>query len=208
MIYLSSTTRQFFEHGQPFGCMFNITKRTARQFDALRAGTWWMLDNGAFSGKWELGLWLSEMAAMYPFVSTCLGVIVPDVVGDWQATRARFFGHYRHAADLGYKVAYATQDGQPLNAVPWRLIDALFIGGSNEHKRGPEGEALALEAKRRGKWIHVGRANGGESIVKFWPWADSWDGTTFSHHPTQQVESIKNGVRIASTQTHQARKLL
>lgn len=208
MIYLSSTTRQFFEYGQPFGCMFNSCKRTARQLSALMAGVLWMLDNGAFSGKWEFAQWLAELKALREFVPTCLGVIVPDVKFDWEATLKRFFENYYHVERFGYKVAYATQDGQPIDKVPWYHIQTLFVGGSNDHKRGPEGEALALEAKRRGKWVHVGRVNGGESIVQFWPWADSWDGTTFSHHPTQQVGPIKNGIHTVSMATHQARKLL
>ena len=37
--------------------------------------------------------------------------------------------------------------------------------------------ALARAAKRRGKWVHVGRVNSQRRLRHFWGWADSVDGT-------------------------------
>lgn len=207
-VYLSSTTRQFFEHGTAFGCMFNITRRTKRQAEALEAGCLWMLDNGAFSGKWTFWLWLREMWALRRWRRTCLGVVVPDGVAAWRATLIRFLLLFWLPKLLGYRVAFATQDGQPLALVPWPLFDCLFIGGSDEHKRGPEAERLGLAAREYDKHVHIGRCNSGAAMVVHWPWADSYDGTTFSHHPTQQVESILGGLTIVATQSYQRRKLL
>lgn len=206
-IYLSSTTRQFFEYGpEHFGCMFNIACRTKRQMDALKAGCWWMLDNGAYSGKWTLRLWLREMWVMREYRHTCLGVIVPDVVYNWRRTLLRFLFLFWIPRLLGYRVAFATQDGG--RWVPWLLFDCLFVGGSNEHKRGLEAERLGLAARKRDKWVHVGRCNSGSAMVKHWSWANSYDGTTFSRHPTQQEESIINGLSVVRSASAQQRKLL
>lgn len=206
-IYLSSTTRQFFEHGpEYFGCMFNIARRTKKQFEALEAGCLWMLDNGAYSGKWTLSLWLREMWAMREYRHTCLAVIVPDVVYNWRKTMFRFLLLFWIPRLLGYRVALATQDG--LRWVPWALFDCLFIGGSNKHKRGLEAERWGLAAKNRGKWVHIGRCNSGKAMVQYWPWADSYDGTTFSYHPTQQVKSIIKGLSSVNDAGAQQRKLL
>lgn len=209
MIYLSGQTRQFFEHGPKyFGCMFNSVQRTGRQIEALRAAVKWMLDNGAFTGKWSFRQWLFEMNAFLPYTKNCLGVIVPDVKENWRRTLEQFYSLHCMVERRGYKVAFATQDGQPVDEVPWDKLDTLFIGGSNAHKRGIEAERLALEAKRRGKWVHVGRVNSGSSIVKYWPWADSFDGTTFTKHPTQQVKSIVKGLTLLQKNIPQQRKLL
>lgn len=188
--------------------MFNIIKQTKRQLEALQAGCKWMLDNGAFTGKWNLERWENTLYWLADFTDTCLGVIPPDVVGDWEKTLQKFYVYYRYPARLGYRVAYATQDGQPVDYVPWHRIDTLFIGGTDEHKRGPEAELLGMEAKQRGKWVHIGRVNSGSAMIQHWPYADSYDGTTFSHHPTQQVESIKNGLTVVGSASAQQRKLL
>lgn len=207
-IYLSSTTRQFFEYGPMFGCMFNIVRRTKRQLDALKAGCLWMLDNGNYTGKWTLELWQAELNLLRDFTSTCLGVILPDVVGNWEATLDLFYRYNQLPGNLGYKIAYATQDGQPVNRMPWHHIDTLFVGGTNEHKRGLEAERLGLAARERDKWVHIGRVNSGSAMIQHWPYADSYDGTTFSRHPTQQVESILNGLSVVNNSDAQQRKLL
>lgn len=209
MIYLSSNTRQFFEYGHDyFGCMFNITRRVGRQLEALHKGCWWMVDNGNFSGKWTLASWLLELRHMRPWRGSCLGVPVPDKVGDWRETVNLFMRYAEYPQQMGYPVAFVSQDGQPFDRVPWDQFDTLFIGGTNEHKRGLEAECLGLAAKRHGKWVHVGRVNSGSAGALYWPWADSWDGTTFSHHPTQQVGSIMHGVQLANQELGYQRKLL
>jgi hypothetical protein len=208
MIYLSGNTRQFFEHGpRYFGCMFNIVRRTARQFEAIEAGAQWMLDNGAFTGKWTLVLWLRELWAHRQYRHNCLGVMIPDVLSNWKATLWRFLLWWWIPKLMGYPVALVSQDGLTSYWVPWPLLDCLFIGGSDTHKRGPEATRLGLAARERGKWVHVGRVNSGPAMVQYWPWADSYDGTTFSHHPTQQVDSIVNGLELVGRGVGQGRLL-
>ena len=177
-IYLNASTAQFFERPDLFGCMFSY-RPIGGQPEALAAGCKWMLDNGEFAGRFVFQSWVLQLALMLPFHKTCLGIIVPDVPYHSEATLERFRQYYAVPAALGYPVAHATQDGMTPEAVPWSLLDVLFIGGSDKHKRGIEATRLALAARARGKWIHVGRVSGGEPIRQFWSWADSFDGTTF-----------------------------
>lgn len=98
----------------------------------------------------------------------CLFVTVPDVVGDAQATARLFEVWWRAPARRGLPVALVAQDGlEGLGSwlsLAWARIDALFIGGSTGWKLGPSAEALALAAKRRGKWVHMGRVNSARRI--------------------------------------------
>ena len=93
---------------------------------------------------------------------------VPDVVADAQATARLFEVWWRAPARRGLPAALVAQDGlEQLGcwlALAWPRIDALFIGGSTAWKLGPSAEALALEAKRRGKWVHMGRVNSARRI--------------------------------------------
>jgi len=115
-----------------------------------------------------------------PLPQNCIGIIVPDAPYNASQTLARFLRYRAIPEALGYRLAFATQDGMTPDMVPWSLFDAHFIGGSNAHKRGYEAEILATEAKRRGKWVHVGRVSSPDSWGKYWTWADSFDGTTFA----------------------------
>lgn len=177
-MYLSASTKQFFERPDLFGCMFSYRK-IGGQDEALRAGCKWMLDNGAFTGNFIFRAWVLWLALLLPFRRNCLGIITPDVPFNALATIKRFFQYRAVPESLGYKVALATQDGMTPEMVPWTLFDVLFVGGSDEHKRGIEAVRLAQTAKQEGKWIHIGRVSGGGPIRKFWSWADSFDGTTF-----------------------------
>lgn len=177
-MYLSASTKQFFERPDLFGCMFSYRK-VGGQDDALRAGCKWMLDNGAFTGKFDFRAWVLQLALLLSFQRNCLGIVVPDVPFDARKTINRFFQYRAIPEALGYKTALATQDGMTPAMVPWRLIDVLFIGGSDKHKRGIEAVRLSQASKMRGKWIHVGRVSSGSAISKYWTWADSFDGTTF-----------------------------
>lgn len=195
-MYLSGSTRQFFKRPDLFGCMFNTTTRCGKQTEALEAGCRYMIDNGIFSNLWNERDWLIALINFLPFRDNCLGCIIPDFLyyspirGDWQKTLERFYLYHKAVKRLGFKIAFATQDGQPINLVPWPHIDVLFIGGSNDHKRGLEAETLALEAKRLGKWVHVGRVSSVGSMRKFWGWADSYDGTTFKFAPDDKEEDL------------------
>lgn len=149
---------------------------------ALRESKVWCLDNSVFTGKFSEKAWLQRLESVQSYKSTCLFATVPDVVGDFHATLKRF---KRYRKMLNLPAAFVSQDGIQANAgqVPWDDFDCIFVGGSDQHKLGTEGRWVIEEAKKRNKWVHVGRVNSIERVRKFWM-ADSWDGTNLSFAPS------------------------
>lgn len=156
-----------------------------RPFD----GQPWAADNGRFSAphNYTDGKYLAWLASMP--VATCLFATAPDVVGDAAATAALSAPMLPRIRQLGYRAALVAQDGLEALDVPWDDLDALFIGGTTAWKLGAEAALLAAEARRRGKWVHMGRVNSlrrmrhAESIG-----CDSADGTVLKHDPGRDVQ--------------------
>lgn len=146
-------------------------------------GAAWCADNGCFgSGYPGDELWLAWLGRFTPDeISRCMFATAPDVVGDAAATLERSAPWLPKIRALGYRAALVAQDGLEDLAVPWDDFDVLFIGGSTEWKLGPHARELVAEAKRRSKWVHMGRVNSGrrfryaETIG-----CDSVDGTLFA----------------------------
>ena len=181
-LYLSPTSApQVIANLDAFG--FLASPRTSLR-SWIRDGAWWAMDNDAFNGGLDETAWLVGVEKHRPYLDRCLFAVVPDVVYDAAATLERF---NEYAPLLpGYPLALATQNGMTPKMVPWDDIAALFIGGDDKHKLGPEAGALMAEARRRGKWVHVGRVNSVKRLLKFWR-ADSWDGTTISREPQHAI---------------------
>ena len=121
-------------------------------------------------------------------VQTC-ALPISDVVGDAAAT-LRQFGRWAGVIGwAGLPVAFVAQDGcEPVCGVPWGDIRCLFIGGSTAWKLGDAAAALVVEAKRRGKLVHVGRVNSLRRITHFDALgADSVDGGQFSMFPDTYI---------------------
>ncbi len=98
----------------------------------------------------------------------CLFVTVPDVVGDARATAHLFEVWWPAVARRGLPAALVAQDGlehlERWLALAWPRIDALFVGGRTEWKLGAASECLVAEARRRGKWVYMGRVNSARRI--------------------------------------------
>jgi hypothetical protein len=129
-----------------------------------------------------------------------LFAVAPDVLGDAEACWRRSASLLPRIRGLGYRVAFVAQDGFDPGAVDWGAFDALFIGGAPlsgprtmptnerqrrvalEWKRSERGGYAAIaEGKRRGKWVHVGRVNGGPFLRNLAAaGADSADGTNLT----------------------------
>lgn len=109
----------------------------------------------------------------------CKFVSAPDVVGDHINT-ARLFEEWRpELLEIGQPIALVAQDG--LTNPPWDQFDALFIGGTTDFKLGADAHRLAVEAKERGKWVHMGRVNTRRRAITAKSWGvDSIDGTRMS----------------------------
>lgn len=170
--------------------------------DAMRAGTLgyidtpaqgnkrpedviWCADNGAFSDNFDEEKWWRFLVDNSHRADSCLFAVAPDVVGDAQATLTRSWPWLGKIRELGYPVAFVAQDGfESIHNTPWDQFDCLFIGGTTSWKLGPHARAAVAEAKRRGKWVHMGRVNS----ERRWRYADaigcdSVDGTFLTFGP-------------------------
>lgn len=152
-----------------------------RHYSSIEAtaaeGMPWAADNDAF-GDFKAGPFL-QMLDRLAGLPGCLFVVAPDVVGN-AARTAELFEEWEPVIRAhGLPVALAAQDGQ--QEPPWDRVDALFMGGSNAFKLGPDGEHWAGEARSRGKWLHFGRVNT-ERRIRYAATlhADSVDGSQWS----------------------------
>ncbi len=123
----------------------------------LATGLLWAADNGAFSGLDEAKF--RRMLAKIAGQPRCLFLVVPDVVGNAQATHFQFEQWWDECHDTGQPLAYVGQDGAEHMDIPWGQFQAFFVGGSTAWKLSAAAGDLCAEAKRRGKHVHMGRVN-------------------------------------------------
>lgn len=139
----------------------------------------WAIDNGAFTGFDAPAFCrLLGKAAGLP---NCLFVVAPDVVADARTTLRRFLLWEPIIRECGFPVAYVLQDGLGGAGVPWRFVDAVFIGGTTEFKFSAAVKRAVAQANELGKHVHLGRCN----TLKRLAYAhslgcDSVDGSCFS----------------------------
>ena len=149
----------------------------------------WAADNGCFSQPEtytdeRYRKWLDRQPR-----EGCLFATAPDVVGDAVATLERAYPMLCQIRTLGYPVALVMQDGMTPEMVPWDDIDAIFIGGTTDWKLGPDVPLLVEQARKRNKWVHMGRVNSwsrfdyARSIG-----CDSVDGTVLRFDPSRPVK--------------------
>ncbi len=157
--------------------------------------TWpWAADNDAFS-KWDEKRY-EEMLVRITGRENCLFVTCPDVVGDSAKTLDLFYEWWPALRRRKLPIALVAQDGLEVDQVPWSVIDCLFIGGTTEFKMGPQAADLAREAKRRGKWVHMGRVNSYErGRYARWIGCDSIDGTQFSWFRDTKLPAYLNSLK-------------
>ena len=161
------------------------------------AGATWCADNGCFSDRWDWRKWWTFLTNNADRADSCLFAVAPDVVGNAAATLEKSAPWMPQIRTLGYRVAFVAQDGQESLPVPWDEFDALFIGGSTEWKLGPHARELAAEAKRRGRWVHMGRVNS-ERRYRYAAaiGCDSADGTYLTFGPDVNLPRLLSWTRL------------
>lgn len=134
--------------------------KTPVQGNALIPGVTWCANNGCF-GRGYPGdaQWLAWLANLAVSADLCSFATAPDVVGKAKESLARSIPHLPAIRARGFKAALVGQDGMEDLELPWDDFDAFFVGGSTEWKLSDAATGLALEAKARGKYIHLGRVN-------------------------------------------------
>lgn len=154
----------------------------------------WAADNGCYGVGYpgDIG-YLNWLLRHRKHAERCLWATAPDVVGDAAATLKRSKPMLPLIRALGYRAAFIAQNGLDLRRIPWDNFDALFIGGAaecrpckyirpvgmatvikrcpicgrqfSEWKLGEEAAAAVVEAKARGKAVHMGRVNSGKRLI-------------------------------------------
>ena len=189
---MSSSTSVLPDYMDCFGLIEGAAK--GKRISFLKMGFPWVIDNGIYTGVFKKEKWIKSLDLLLPFRDTCLEVALPDELYDCRATVEKYFVYLPHVRERGYPAALVTQDGMRPEDVPWDHVDGLFIGGTNEHKLGPEGAALIEAGKEKGVWVHVGRVNSRKRLLHTWQ-ADSWDGTAISIEPDTKSRILGNAVR-------------
>ena len=174
--------------------------RTPATGYARMDGVQWVMDNGSFSNFEERSF--LRMACVGIADRECLWIAMPDVVGNHGET-VHLFDKYCDllsrmwipSPDLSKKACFVLQDGCNINSVPWERITAVFLGGSDKFKMSRIAYLILKEAKRRGKWVHVGRVNTPPRIHYFYEVADSIDGSgiaKFDHMLDEALDTIEH----------------
>lgn len=172
----ATKTLKRYAHTGAFGRL--TTPQSGNRVDVAPALPW-AADNGAFVG-FDADAFLRMLGVVAPHRASCLFVACPDVVGDAEQTDELYIGWEPVIRRYGLPVAYVAQNG--CRRIP--DADALFVGGDDAFKEGPDAAALIGEARSRGMWTHVGRVNTLRRYRRFQAWgADSVDGTSLSRWP-------------------------
>lgn len=178
--YMASTSNIPTEYRDSLG---HIEGQNGIRPVALRQCRYFCLDNSVFTGAFQEEKWIKRIESIRPYKDKCLFVTIPDVVKDCIATLEQF-SYYRNMVK-DFPVAFVSQDGisKFAHKIPWDDFDCVFVGGSDEHKLGKEVWWVIEQARKRNKWIHIGRVNSVSRMMKFYM-ADSWDGTCLSFCPS------------------------
>lgn len=156
-------------------------------------GVVWACDNDCFNGL-NAPRYMQMVGRVTRFRSRPAWVSGPDVVGDWKETRRRFDVWGPLLAELGLRVGYVLQDGQPADRVPWGDIGAVFVGGTTAYKLSDAAGRLTREGHSRGLLVHYGRVNTRRRIMWLGRgmrdgrlWCDTFDGTGFSAYGDKRI---------------------
>jgi hypothetical protein len=163
----------------------------------------WAADTGCFlqPEKHDDDRYLAWLEVRLDAVDRCLFATAPDVVGDAQATLERSLPMLPRIRAIGYPAALVAQDGLEALPVPWDAFDSLFIGGTTAWKMSQQAERLMREARRRGKWVHAGRANSYRRLVAMRQMgAHSADGTFLAFGPDVNLPRVEGWLRRLAMQ--------
>jgi hypothetical protein len=177
MIYLSGKKTECTEQ---IGVMlsFNAGKQSIFGHSLFAADNGCFVQADKYSNDGFLA-WLDKLDR-----DACLFAAAPDVVGDASATKDRAYPMLPRIQALGFKAAYVCQDGELPRTVDWSKLDAIFIGGSTDWKLSQAAADLVAEAKRRDKWVHMGRVNSYQRMrLAAAIGCDSVDGTMLAFAP-------------------------
>jgi hypothetical protein len=152
-----------------------------------QCGPWpeipYALDNGAWSAfknklPWDAAEWRELLRWAVLSGQSAQWAVVPDVVGNRTETLERWREFAPEVRRMGFRPAFAAQDGMTFADVPDSEC-IIFLGGGTEWKE----EAIGPWCARFRKRVHVARVNTWHRLVACWrAGAISVDGTGWFHH--------------------------
>lgn len=205
MLYMATASGTLVREAMSSGLLCQITSVAARNTIVANV-PYWCADNSKFSSKKNRGYpgddeYLSWLTSLTPHAARCLFAVAPDVVGDAAATLSLSAPMLPRIRALGFPAALVAQNGLEYLDVPWDTFDVLFIGGDTEWKLGAAARALVVEAKRRGKWVHMGRVNSRRRMQYAKAiGCDSVDGTYLAFGPEENLPDVLAWLREIQTQ--------
>lgn len=149
----------------------------------------WGIDNEAFKNFDPVKF--RRLLARSRDLPGCVFVAAPDVVANARVTLERFWEWRGELSETGHPLALVGQDGAEDSDIPWDLFHAWFVGGSTRWKLSQASADLIGEAKRRGKWVHMGRVNSFRRLLAAHAMGcDSVDGTGMSRWGDLHLEKF------------------
>lgn len=197
MLLCSTSTLKFRQAANEYPDLFGwlVTPRKWGLPPGVKEGQRYACDNDCYNlgDQFDMLKFLKWLTKLQPYASTCLFVPCPDKVGNHQDTLKRFYETYQAISDLGFPLAFVLQNGCTPGDVPWNLINAVFLGGTNAYKFSQEALRVLEEAGKRDVWRHIGRINSPTRINHFYNHAESFDGKYLSaFYPDKAVKVVKN----------------
>lgn len=195
MLYLANASSERVRDAMRAGLIGQMCTPSERR--APLPGVTWAADNSCGPGKRGVAAgypgderWLAWLRKHAEHAPRALFAAAPDVVADAAATLHRSAPFLPVIRALGYPAAFVAQDGLEDLTVPWDDFDVLFIGGSTEWKLGRAALRLMVEARRRGKRVHMGRVNSGRRYAYAALYCDHADGTFIAFAPDTNLPRI------------------
>jgi hypothetical protein len=174
------TPDELTECERELGCRAEQLFTPLTRRDPQRPKEAFAIDNGAF-GRFNPEGFRKCLAKHYDRRHLCRFVAAPDVVGSARRT-LEAFDFWREELPR-WRKALVAQDWIESLPIPWRDIDAIFIGGSTEWKLSKHAADVIRAAVICGKWVHVGRVNTPARFEYFEELgADSIDGTGLARY--------------------------
>jgi hypothetical protein len=193
MIAMLDTSHDLRECSAELGCAVEQLLTPLTRFKRQFTDDMFCIDNGAFS-KFNAEAFLALLERERDDRHLCRFVAAPDVVGSAIRT-LEVFEHWNWRLQ-GWPIALVMQDGQESLPIPWKQIEAVFIGGSTAWKLGFEAAAIIKAAKAIGKWVHVGRVNTPARFEYFESLgADSIDGSGLARYSWMRERIYEQAIK-------------